>query len=93
LRVADTGEGMSAAQQERLFVPFATTKAQGTGLGLPLVQQIVAGHEGRIVCASTPGEGTTFLIFLPIFDGATPNNHAIKTRPAAPIAAEAIATL
>jgi signal transduction histidine kinase len=91
LRVTDTGDGMTVAQQERLFVPFTTTKATGTGLGLSLVQQLVTGHEGRIVCVSNPGEGTTFLIFLPIFHGAAPISETHTQ--SMPIAAEPIATL
>jgi signal transduction histidine kinase len=66
LRLADTGCGMSELQLSRLFVPFATTKANGTGLGLPLVHQIVAEHGGRIECSSIPGRGTAFTLYLPI---------------------------
>ncbi len=66
LQIKDTGSGMDEAQFNRLFVPFATTKANGTGLGLPLVQQIVEEHAGRIECSSSPGQGATFTISLPI---------------------------
>jgi len=68
LQLRDTGAGMSDFQLSRLFVPFATTKANGTGLGLPLVHQIVTEHDGRIECASALGEGTTFTIFLPTLE-------------------------
>ncbi len=68
LRVTDTGKGMDPAAQQNLFKPFFSTKPSGTGLGLPLTQQVVAEHGGRIRCESTPDRGTSFLIELPIPD-------------------------
>ncbi len=65
LSIGDTGCGMTEEQRKRLFQPFFTTKAGGTGLGLSLVQQIIAEHGGRIECDSTVGVGTTFHIHLP----------------------------
>jgi signal transduction histidine kinase len=65
LRVIDHGTGMSEEQRARIFDPFYTTKARGTGLGLPLSQQIVVAHGGVIRCDSEPGRGTTFEIWLP----------------------------
>ncbi len=50
----------------RLFVPFATTKATGTGLGLPVVHQILSEHEATILCESKPEEGTAFTIHFPL---------------------------
>jgi signal transduction histidine kinase len=70
--VADQGAGMDAETRERLFEPFFTTKALGTGLGLPLTQQIVAAHGGRIDSAPRPGGGTVFSIWLPAAAGAAP---------------------
>lgn len=49
-----------------IFEPFATTKAEGTGLGLPTVQQIITGHGGTLSYTSTPGQGTTFTVVLPL---------------------------
>ena len=64
LRVCDNGVGMSQEQRQQVFVPFFTTKKEGLGLGMALVEQIVANHGGRIECESAEGKGTTFSIFL-----------------------------
>lgn len=66
VRVTDNGKGMTDDQIKQLFVPFFTTKKEGTGLGLALVQQIVTEHGGHIECESVSGKGSTFTIFLPI---------------------------
>jgi signal transduction histidine kinase len=66
LRVADTGKGMTEDQRKQVFMPFFTTKARGTGLGLTLVQQIAVEHGGRVECESTHGKGSTFTIVLPL---------------------------
>jgi PAS domain S-box-containing protein len=66
LRVTDTGKGFTATERAELFKPFFSTKPGGTGLGLPLTQQIVVEHGGRIECETTPGHGTTFTIELPL---------------------------
>jgi signal transduction histidine kinase len=65
VRIGDQGPGMEAAQRERIFDPFYTTKDSGTGLGLPLTQQIVLAHGGRIECESAPGKGTEFTVWFP----------------------------
>ena len=64
---ADTGTGMKDEAMTRMFDPFYTTKTmgKGTGLGLTMVQSIVAAHRGKITCRSRPGTGTTFKIYLP----------------------------
>lgn len=64
LTIRDTGKGMNEAERQKIFHPFFSTKAGGTGLGLPLTQQIITEHEGRIRCESAPGSGTTFFIEL-----------------------------
>ena len=58
--------GLTTEECERLFTPYYTTKQHGTGLGLAIVQSVVSDHGGRIGVISTPGEGTTFTIDLPL---------------------------
>lgn len=65
LAVSDTGAGIDPADAERIFTPFYTTKAEGTGLGLAVVRDIVTAHDGQIEVASPPGGGTTFKMVLP----------------------------
>jgi len=65
IRIADTGEGMTPEECERLFTPYYTTKQHGTGLGLAIVQSVVADHAGTISVESRPGGGAVFVITLP----------------------------
>ena len=65
IRVADTGEGMTPEECERLFTPYYTTKQHGTGLGLAIVQSVIADHAGTIAVESRPAGGATFVITLP----------------------------
>jgi two-component system cell cycle sensor histidine kinase/response regulator CckA len=65
LQVSDTGCGMTEAVKAKIFDPFFSTKFAGRGLGLAVVQGIVLAHDGDINLSSTPGEGTTFQVFLP----------------------------
>jgi two-component system nitrogen regulation sensor histidine kinase NtrY len=65
--VSDSGPGLSEEQRKNLFVPGFTTKTQGSGLGLTIVERIVSDHQGAIsVDTSRPGEGTTFRVRLPL---------------------------
>ena len=66
VRVSDTGRGIDPKHLGSIFRPFFTTKGQGTGLGLSLVQRIVEAHGGRIEATSAPGQGSQFTIRLPL---------------------------
>lgn len=65
LSVIDDGAGIPADQIEKVWEPFFTTKAEGTGLGLPISRQIAELHGGTITVESAPGEGTRVLVLLP----------------------------
>ena len=68
VEVADTGVGIPRDQLNRIFDPFYTTKGpkRGTGLGLSISYGIIEEHNGRLSAHSAPGEGTTFVIELPV---------------------------
>jgi two-component system NtrC family sensor kinase len=66
IEFSDTGGGMAPEQLEQIFEPFYTTKARGTGLGLAITRQIIDFHHGRIKVQSHPGQGTTFVVTLPL---------------------------
>ncbi|HWP03689.1 MAG TPA: ATP-binding protein, partial [Gemmatimonadaceae bacterium] len=66
LAVSDTGPGIAAADRERIFRPFYTTKHRGTGLGLAIVRQIVEQHGGTIAVDDAPGGGTRFAVSFPV---------------------------
>jgi two-component system cell cycle sensor histidine kinase/response regulator CckA len=71
LSVSDTGKGMDEDTQRRIFDPFFTTKSgtrQHSGLGLATVFTVVQAHRGVVKVGSTPGTGTTFLVYLPLAD-------------------------
>ena len=64
--VQDNGPGIAPASRESVFRPFFTTKRNGTGLGLALVQKIIVFHNGRITVGSSPLGGASLQISLPI---------------------------
>lgn len=69
IRIADNGSGMSENLQKQIFDPFFTTKAVGSGTGLGLAicyQLVVEKHQGQIRCVSAPGEGTEFIVEIPV---------------------------
>jgi len=65
IRVRDTGKGMTSEERAKMFDPFFTTRKDGTGLGLAVVQQIVEQHNGRIEVESEKGRGTCIDLTLP----------------------------
>lgn len=65
VQVHDEGAGIPEEEREHVFDLFYTTKERGTGLGLPLTQQIVVAHGGTIVCKPRHPHGTTFEVWLP----------------------------
>jgi len=69
LSVSDTGMGLTEEECARLFTPYYTTKQHGTGLGLAIVQSVVSDHGGKISVLSSPGNGATFIIELPVSPG------------------------
>jgi signal transduction histidine kinase len=69
VRLADDGPGFSEGALESAFVPFATTKAQGTGLGLPMVQKTIVQHDGEVWIGNVEGGGGEVRIRLPAEPG------------------------
>ncbi len=63
--VSDTGPGIDASMREQIFFPLVTTRPDGTGLGLPIAQGLVARHGGVIDCESRPG-ATVFTVRIPL---------------------------
>ena len=63
--IADHGPGIPDDLRQRVFEPYFTTKADGTGLGLALVRQTLEAHRGTIALTATPGGGATFAIVFP----------------------------
>ncbi|MBD2125371.1 HAMP domain-containing histidine kinase [Microcoleus sp. FACHB-1] len=69
IRIVDNGAGMNQEVQHQIFDPFFTTKpvGSGTGLGLAISYQIVVEkHQGHISCISTLGQGTEFIVEIPL---------------------------
>ncbi len=65
IEVRDEGVGIPAETAERIFLPFFTTKATGTGLGLAVVKRIIDAHHGEVTMRARPEGGTTFTVLLP----------------------------
>jgi signal transduction histidine kinase len=69
ISISDTGQGIEPEIIDRIFNPFVTTKASGTGLGLAKVFSIMENHDGRVECVSEAGAGATFNLYLPADEG------------------------
>ncbi len=66
VEIRDEGVGISPENIEKIFAPFYTTKAGGTGLGLFIIRQIIAKHGGAVFVESERGRGSTFNVYLPV---------------------------
>ena len=66
VNIEDSGVGIAPEHMDRIFDPFFTTKRDGTGLGLAVCHSVIQRHEGEIDLCSTPGQGTTATIRLPL---------------------------
>ncbi len=82
--VADQGSGIQADHLEKIFEPYFTTKQNGSGLGLATSYSIIKRHDGHITVESSPGEGATFTLYLPVSsvqaDPAPPDAGSQPTR-------------
>ena len=67
--VQDTGTGISTENMGKLFEPLFTTKIKGIGLGLAVSRKLAEANSGRIEVQSTPGKGSTFTVYLPVYEG------------------------
>jgi len=81
IHVRDTGMGMSDVVRQRCLEPFFSTKGElGTGLGLSMVYGIVERHRGKLGIESVPGQGTTFIIRLPLADNSAPSAPIVRDK-------------
>lgn len=76
IKFEDTGRGIDPGRLDRIFEVYYTSKSTGTGLGLPIAQQIVEKHGGVILVESTPGKGTAFTLTLPALEAETTGSSA-----------------
>jgi signal transduction histidine kinase len=65
VRIKDNGPGIDEDQQEKILMPFFTTKSDGMGMGLSISSSLIEAHEGYLHFNSQPGKGTTFYFTLP----------------------------
>lgn len=90
IHINDTGVGIRESDLSRIFDPYFTTRAEGTGLGLMIVNRVVKEHGGRIEVKSRLGIGTEFILTFPLYRGGP---KLIKmAEPAAPVAEAAAST-
>jgi signal transduction histidine kinase len=76
--VADNGPGIPPNDLPKIFLPFYTTKSEGTGLGLAVVQKVALQHAGSIEARNRPDGGAEFLLWLPLRQEPTPSPIASR---------------
>ncbi len=75
ISIQDTGPGITPQVREKMFSPFFTTKARGTGLGLAVVRKAITRHKGKLFITSQLGQGTSFHIYLKIYRKVGDTNY------------------
>ena len=90
VEVQDHGTGILPQMLPRIFDPFFSTKAKGTGLGLSVSYAIVRAHNGDLTVRSTPNEGTTFTLRLPVADAEAPSVRSVLLIDDDPAVAESL---
>jgi PAS domain S-box-containing protein len=88
--VADTGVGIAAENLAKIFDPYFTTKAQGTGLGLATTYSVIKKHDGHIQAESEPGKGTLFRFWLPAGRGSSVAGRAAGSGSRSPFRAKVL---
>ena len=78
IMILDNGPGIEKAALGKLFRPFYTTKSDGTGLGLPVVQKIIVQHGGQVEAQNRPEGGAAFMITLPLYGVSAPEALELK---------------
>ncbi len=68
IEIYNTGPAIPSDVLEKIFVPFYSTKPEGSGIGLSLSRQIIHNHGGQIAVESEEGKGTTFKLMLPVLE-------------------------
>jgi two-component system sensor histidine kinase PilS (NtrC family) len=84
ISIQDTGEGIPRTIKEKIFEPFFSTRSRGSGLGLSVVQRIVADHGGQVEIEDVEPHGTCFRIFLPSYDDSGLDEGVKENRPVSP---------
>ncbi len=78
--ISDTGKGLNPSEIDKVFLPYYSTKAEGSGLGLSISQRIISSYGGNISFDSTPGKGTVSIVTLPIYRNHTHQQQNRKIR-------------
>ncbi len=78
ISITDSGKGISEGQLSKIFDPFFTTKENASGMGLSIAYSIVKNHEGCLTALSNMGEGTTFLLYLPVKESSSDSDGKVR---------------